>query len=66
LAPHNDISGGKVLRSRTLKVVNRATQAYGIICRRIPVVVETEGFSTWAGWTAAEYMGRQFFVGMSL
>jgi len=28
LAPHNDISGGKVLRSRTLKVVNRATQAF--------------------------------------
>jgi len=27
LAPHNDISGGRVLRSRTLKVVNRATQA---------------------------------------
>jgi hypothetical protein len=28
LAPRNDISGGKVLRSRTLKVVNRATQAF--------------------------------------
>jgi transposase len=28
LAPHNDISGGQVLRSRTLKVVNRATQAF--------------------------------------
>lgn len=28
LAPHNDISGGRVLRSRTLKVVNRATQAF--------------------------------------
>ena len=27
LAPHNDISGGRVLRSRTLQVVNRATQA---------------------------------------
>ena len=27
LAPHNDISGGKVLRSRRLKVVNRAAQA---------------------------------------
>ncbi|NJN17011.1 MAG: IS110 family transposase [Oscillochloris sp.] len=27
LAPRNDISGGKVLRSRTLKVVNRAAQA---------------------------------------
>lgn len=27
LAPHNDISAGKVLRSRRLKVVNRATQA---------------------------------------
>jgi transposase len=28
LAPHNDISGGKVLRSRTLKVSNRAGQAF--------------------------------------
>jgi transposase len=28
LAPHNDISGGSVLRSRTLKVVNRAPQAF--------------------------------------
>lgn len=28
LAPHNDISEGKVLRSRTHKVVNRATQAF--------------------------------------
>jgi transposase len=28
LAPRNDISGGKVLRSRTHKVVNRATQAF--------------------------------------
>jgi transposase len=28
LAPRNDISGGKVLRSRTAKVVNRATQAF--------------------------------------
>ena len=28
LAPHNDISGGKVLRSHTRKVVNRATQAF--------------------------------------
>jgi transposase len=28
LAPHNDISGGRVLRSRTLKVVSRATQAF--------------------------------------
>ncbi len=28
LAPRNDISGGKVLRSRTLKNVNRATQAF--------------------------------------
>jgi hypothetical protein len=28
LAPHNDIFGGKVLRSRTQKVVNRATQAF--------------------------------------
>jgi len=28
LAPRNDISGGKVLRSRTQKVVNRAAQAF--------------------------------------
>lgn len=28
LAPHNDISGGKVLRSRTLKTNNRAGQAF--------------------------------------
>lgn len=28
LAPANDISGGKVLRSRTLKTRNRATQAF--------------------------------------
>jgi hypothetical protein len=28
LAPHNDKSGGKVLRSRTMKVRNRATQAF--------------------------------------
>lgn len=28
LVPRNDISGGKVLRSRTHKVVNRATQAF--------------------------------------
>ncbi len=28
LAPRNDISGGKVLRSRVLKNVNRATQAF--------------------------------------
>ncbi|MDP9314199.1 MAG: IS110 family transposase [Chloroflexota bacterium] len=28
LAPRNDISGGKVLRSRTLKTVNRAAQAF--------------------------------------
>ncbi len=28
LAPHHDISGGRGLRSRTLKVVNRATQAF--------------------------------------
>jgi transposase len=28
VAPHNDISGGKVLRSRTMKVVNRAGQAF--------------------------------------
>ena len=28
LAPHNDVSGGRVLRSRTLNVVRRATQAF--------------------------------------
>ena len=28
LAPRNDISGGKVLRSRTQKISNRATQAF--------------------------------------
>ena len=28
LAPRNEISGGKVLRSRTRKVINRATQAF--------------------------------------
>jgi len=28
LAPHNDISGGKVLRSRTMKTHNRAGQAF--------------------------------------
>lgn len=28
LAPHNDISGGRVLRSRTLKTSNRAGQAF--------------------------------------
>src|SRR5829696_7643169 len=28
LAPHNDSSGGKVLRSRTMKVRNRANQAF--------------------------------------
>ena len=28
LAPHNDISGGKILRSRTLKSDNRAGQAF--------------------------------------
>jgi hypothetical protein len=28
LAPHNDISGGKVLKSRTLKTRNRAGQAF--------------------------------------
>jgi transposase len=30
LAPHNDISGGRVLRSRTRKVVNRAGQAFRV------------------------------------
>jgi transposase len=29
LAPHNDIAGRKVLRSRTMKVHSRANQAFG-------------------------------------
>jgi hypothetical protein len=28
LAPHHDLSGGRVLRARTVQVVNRATQAF--------------------------------------
>jgi transposase len=35
LAPHNDISGGKVLRSRTLKTRNRAGQAFRIAAQSV-------------------------------
>ncbi len=35
LAPRNDISGGKVLRSRTLKNVNRATQAFRQVAQSV-------------------------------
>ncbi len=35
LAPHNDISGGKVLRSKTLKVCNRAGQAFRIAAQSV-------------------------------
>jgi len=35
LAPHNDISGGKVLRSRTLKTHNRAGQAFRIAAQAV-------------------------------
>ncbi len=35
LAPHNDISAGKVLRSRTLKTTNRAGQAFRMAAYRI-------------------------------
>jgi hypothetical protein len=40
LAPHNDKSGGKVLRSRTMKVRNRATQAFRQAAR----------YSCWISW----------------
>jgi hypothetical protein len=35
LAPHNDISGGKVLRSRTLKTRNRAGQAFRMAAQAV-------------------------------
>ena len=35
LAPHNDISGGKVLRSRTLKTCNRAGQAFRMAAQSV-------------------------------
>ncbi|MFO7634252.1 MAG: IS110 family transposase [Caldilinea sp.] len=35
LAPHNDISGGKVLRSRTLKSTNRAAQAFRMAAQSV-------------------------------
>ncbi|MGH2592604.1 MAG: transposase, partial [Anaerolineae bacterium] len=35
LAPHNDISGGKVLRSRTLKTRNRAGQAFRLAAQSV-------------------------------
>ncbi len=35
LAPHNDISGGKVLRSRTLKSKNRAGQAFRLAAQAV-------------------------------
>jgi transposase len=35
LAPHNDISGGKVLRSRTLKTPNRAGQAFRMAAQSV-------------------------------
>ncbi|MBI1802122.1 MAG: IS110 family transposase [Chloroflexi bacterium] len=35
LAPHNDISGGKVLRSRTLKAQNRAGQVFRLAARSV-------------------------------
>ena len=35
LAPHNDISGGKVLRSKTLKGRNRAGQAFRIAAQSV-------------------------------
>lgn len=35
LAPHNDISGGRVLRSRTLKTNNRAGQAFRLAAQSV-------------------------------
>jgi transposase len=35
LAPHNDITGGKVVRSRTLKGQNRATQAFRLAAQAV-------------------------------
>lgn len=41
LAPANDISGGKVLRSRTLKTHNRATQAFRLAAQAASRSVST-------------------------
>ena len=35
LAPHNDISGGKVLKSKTLKSKNRAAQAFRMAAQSV-------------------------------
>ena len=35
LAPHNDMSGGKVLRSKTLKTANRAGQAFRLAAQAV-------------------------------
>jgi len=35
LAPHNDISGGKVLKSRTMKSKNRAAQAFRLAAQSV-------------------------------
>jgi transposase len=35
LAPHNDISGGRVLRSRTLRHANRASQAFRMAAQSV-------------------------------
>ena len=35
LAPHNDISGGKLLRSRSLKTHNRAGQAFRLAAQAV-------------------------------
>ena len=35
LAPHNDISGGRILRSRTLKTRNRAGQAFRMAAQAV-------------------------------
>lgn len=35
LAPHNDITGGRVVRSRTLKVKNRAAQAFRMAAQAV-------------------------------
>ncbi len=36
LVPHNDISGGQVLKSRTLKTRNRAGQAFRLAAASVP------------------------------
>ena len=35
LAPHNDVSGGKVLKSKTLKSKNRAAQAFRMAAQSV-------------------------------